>query len=675
MAAKGKSLQQARRRAEELREQIAYHDRRYHRDDDPEIPDAEYDALRRELEALEDEYPELNQPDSPTRQVGARPDSAFAEVRHEVPMLSLGNAFDEQEMAEFDRRVRERLGVDEAVDYHAEPKLDGLAVSLLYVNGRLERAATRGDGQTGEDVTHTVKTLPGIPHKLKGKEIPERLEARGEIFMTHEGFQQLNERAREAGEKTFVNPRNAAAGAVRQLDPEVTRKRPLEIHCYGLGTLQGGSAPETQSALVDALKDWGLPVSPHGRVVKGIEGCREYHEELLGRRESLGYDIDGIVFKVNRRDWQQSLGQVSRAPRWAIAWKFPAQEKTTVLRAVEFQVGRTGAVTPVARLEPVFVGGATVSNATLHNMDEVRRKDVRIGDTVIVRRAGDVIPEVVGVIREKRPKNAPEIEMPAKCPVCGSQVEREAGEVVARCSGGLACPAQRKEAIKHFASRRAMDIDGLGDKLVDQLVSGGLIETPADLFRLDHDTLAGLERMGGKSAENLLAALDRARYRSLDRLLFALGIREVGEATAASLAREFGSLEALGEADEEALQKVEDVGPVVAAHIHRFFQQPINLQVIAELEKAGVKPEPPARPQGGKLTGKRFVLTGSLSGMTRSEAKQKIEAAGGKVTGSVSNKTDYLVAGDEPGSKKDRAESLGVTILDEGGLERLLQDG
>jgi DNA ligase (NAD+) len=661
-------------RAESLRERIRHHNYLYHVLDDPEIPDADYDRLLQELRELEATHPELLSPDSPTQRVGGEAVSAFRPVRHRVPMLSLDNAFEEEDLVNFDRRVRERLGAEAVVEYWAEPKLDGLAVSLLYEEGRLVCAATRGDGATGEDVTHSVRTIESVPLRLYGSGWPPVMEVRGEIFLSQEGFRRLNEAQRGAGEKTFVNPRNAAAGSVRQLDPKVTGRRPLEIYCYGTGHREGGPGIKTQKALLAKLRDWGLRVSPEGRVVKGLEGCLAYHGELLERRDRLGYDIDGVVFKVNRLDWQQDLGQISRAPRWAVAHKFPAQEKTTVLRDVEFQVGRTGAVTPVARLEPVFVGGATVSNATLHNMDEVRRKDVRIGDTVIVRRAGDVIPEIVGVLSSERPANARKIRLPRKCPVCGSDVLREEGEAVARCQGGLACSAQRKEAIKHFASRRALDIDGLGDKLVDQLVERGLVKSPADLFRLDADTLSGLERMGDKSAANLIAAMERVKQPELDRFLYALGIREVGEATARNLAAHFGSLRQVMEASREALEGVPDVGPIVAAHIQHFFQQDSNRGVLQDLAVVGLRPREAAIVRrGGGLDGKTFVLTGSLEGMARDEARARIEAKGGRVTGSVSKKTDYLVAGADPGSKRDKAQALGVEVLDKAGLLRLLE--
>ena len=662
---------EVQQRAVELREQIAHHNYRYYVLDAPEVPDVEYDRLFRELQALEAQYPQLVTPDSPTQRVGGEPLKGFAEVRHEIPMLSLGNVFSEEELVDFDRRVREGLGIDE-VEYSAEPKLDGLAISIRYEQGMLVRAATRGDGATGEDVTQNVRTIDAVPLRLYGKHWPEVLEVRGEVYMPKAGFDALNERQREKGEKSFANPRNAAAGSLRQLDPRITATRPLTMYCYGVGVVQGSTLPGTHSAIMEKLKGWGLRVCPEARVVKGMQGCHRYYRAIEGKRDSLPYDIDGVVYKVNSLARQQELGFVSRAPRWATAHKFPAQEEMTVLNDVEWQVGRTGALTPVARLEPVPVAGVIVSNATLHNPDEIARKDVRIGDTVIVRRAGDVIPEVVGVVMSKRPDNARTIQTPEHCPVCGSAVERDEGEAVPRCSGGLYCSAQRKNAIKHFASRRAMDIDGLGDKLVEQLVDEGLIHDVADLFSLTQEQIAGLDRMGDKSAANLVTALDRSRETTLERFLFALGIREVGESTARTLARHFGTLQRIETAGEENLLAVEDVGPVVAHHIHTFFGQEHNVEVIEKLTRAGVHwPDIEVRETGEQpLAGQTYVLTGSLASMTRDEAKERLQALGAKVSGSVSKKTSVVVAGEDAGSKLAKAESLGVEVWDE---QRLLE--
>lgn len=658
---------EARVRAEALREQINYHNYRYYVLDDPEIPDAEYDRMLRELEGLEGEHPDIVTPDSPTQRVGHEPAAGFEEVEHLEPMLSLGNAFSAEEFREFDRRVRSRLGEEGEVMYAAEPKLDGAAVCLLYEDGLLVRGATRGDGARGEDITHNIRTIPSIPLRLRGKTHPRRIEVRGEVFISRQGFERLNEEARRSDGKPFVNPRNAAAGSLRQLDPKLTASRPLEFYGYGTGGIEQGTLPDRHSLVLEKLRDWGIPVSPLSEVVEGVEGCQDYYLRMQERRDELDYEIDGIVLKVDRIDLQRELGFVSRAPRWAIAYKFPAREEITVLRDVEFQVGRTGALTPVARLEPVFVGGATVSNATLHNIDEMRRRDVRPGDSVIVRRAGDVIPEVVSVLLDRRPPGAKPVELPAECPVCGSEVIKPEGEVVARCTGGLYCAAQRREAVLHFASRRAMDIEGLGTKLVEQLTETGLIKTPADLYGLDLEDLTGLERMGQKSAENLLEALERSKETTLQRFLFALGIREVGEVTAGALADYFGDLDALADADVETLQQVPDVGPVVAEHVAAFFRQAHNLEVIKELRDAGIrwKAKPFARPAGGPLAGKTFVLTGTLESLTRQQAKEQIERLGGKVTATVSKKTDYVVAGADPGSKLKKAEELGVTILDE----------
>jgi DNA ligase (NAD+) len=659
-------------RAESLRRAIDYHNYRYYVLDDPEIPDAEYDRLLRELQALEAERPELVTPDSPTQRVGAEPLDAFAEVEHRVPMLSLENALSEEEMRAFDRRVRERLGRETAT-YVGEPKLDGLAISLLYEQGVLRRGATRGDGRRGEDVTLQVRTIRSIPLRLQGEGWPEVLEVRGEVFMPREGLEAINARALAEGGKIFANPRNAAAGSLRQLDPRVTAERPLEMFCYGFGIVEGGRLADTQSGSLALLKDWGLRISPELRVLEGVEPCIAYHREIEGRRARLAYDIDGVVLKLDSLADQEAMGFVSRAPRWAVAYKFPPQEELTRVLDIQVQVGRTGALTPVARLEPVQVAGVTVTNATLHNEDEIRRKDIRIGDTVIVRRAGDVIPQVMAVVRDRRPSDAREFVMPTSCPICGSDVIRGEGEAASRCTGGLFCPAQRKETIKHFASRRAMDIEGLGDKLVDQLVDRDLVENPADLYRLNQETLAGLERMGEKSAVNLIDALSRSRQTTLARFLFALGIREVGEATAQALAFHFGDMEALAEASEEELTEVPDVGPVVAAQIHTFFRQAHNREVIQGLLAAGVTwPAVERRPAVKQvLAAKTFVITGTLS-RPRDEIKAELQAAGAKVTGSVSAKTDYLVAGDDPGSKLAKARELGVRVVTEEELARLL---
>lgn len=665
---------------ENLREQIRHHNYLYHVLDAPEIPDIEYDRLVRELQALEEDHPELVTPDSPTQRVGATPIEAFGTVEHRLPMLSLDNAFSEEEVRNFHRRVVERLELGDQgseLAYAAEPKLDGAAVSLLYVNGLLEQGATRGDGRRGEDITHNVRTIDAVPLKLIGDDHPETLEVRGEIFMPKAGFEAYNKRARETGEKTFVNPRNAAAGSLRQLDPKLTAERPLDIYVYSVGIVEGRDMPDSHNEVLDQLQAWGLKTCPERRVVKGIDGCLDYYDTLGERRDTLGYEIDGVVYKVDSRAEQRELGFVSRAPRWALAHKFPAQEEMTVLKGVEFQVGRTGALTPVARLEPVFVGGVTVSNATLHNMDEVNRKDVRIGDTVIVRRAGDVIPEVVSVIESRRPKGARKVKLPAKCPVCDSAVVREEGEAVARCTGGLYCSAQRMEALKHFVSRRAMDIDGLGAKLIEQLVNIDRIKTPADIYHLEKEELASLERMGEKSAQNLIDAIEQSKETTLARFLYSLGIREVGETTATVVAAHFGGLDRIIAATEEELEMVPDVGPVVASRIRAFFDEEHNREVIARLKQAGVhwkETEPRAVPRDGPLAGKVFVLTGTLSSMTRDEAKDRILAMGGKVTGSVSKKTDFVIYGAKPGSKLKKAQDLDVETLDEDQFEALLSD-
>lgn len=664
--------EKTKKHIEQLREEIREHNYRYYVLNEPEIPDAEYDRLLRELQKLEEKYPETVTPDSPTQRVGAPPEEGFAEVRHRVPMLSLSNAFSEEEVRKFDERVRKRLGVD-SVDYAFEPKMDGVAVSLLYRDGVLVRGATRGDGETGEDITANLRTVQAIPLRLRGEHEGE-LEVRGEVYMPREGFLEYNEKARKQGEKPLINPRNAAAGSLRQLDPQVTARRPLAFFCYGAGHTDYPGMPDRHIEVLEKLRDWGLPTNPENDRVTGVDRCIELFGKLGRKRSDLPYDIDGAVYKVDRHDQQEKLGFVSRAPRWAIAHKYPAEEELTRVRDIEVQVGRTGAATPVARLEPVFVGGVTVTNATLHNEDEVRRKDVRVGDHVYVRRAGDVIPEVIKVVKSKRPKSARPWKMPSECPVCGSKIVREAEEAVSRCTGGLVCEAQRRESLKHFASRRAMDIDGLGDKLVEQLMDRGLVRSVADVYRLEKEQLIGLERMGEKSAENLLTAIDRSRRRPLPRFLFALGIREVGEATARALAAHFGTLKNLMEASEAELLEVPDVGPVVASHIRRFFEEEHNREVIDELLAAGVTPEEtePVRAGASALAGRTFVLTGALESMTRDEAKERLTVLGAKVTSSVSGKTDYLVAGSEPGSKLDKAKELDVEVLDEKAFLELL---
>lgn len=670
-------------RAAALRAEIARHDHAYYVEDAPTIPDAEYDRLFRELQALEAAHPALRTPDSPTQRVGGRPLPHFAAVRHRVPMLSIRTETDTEASGafSFDARVRSALKLgdaDPAVEYAAELKFDGLAISLRYEQGVLVQAATRGDGETGEDVTGNVRTLKAIPLRLRG-EAPPVIEIRGEVYMRRADFERLNARQAEAGEKTFVNPRNAAAGSIRQLDPAIAARRPLSFYAYGLGDVAGWDVPETHAGVLDAIAAFGLPVCEHRAVVRGAQGLADFHARMGALRDSLPFDIDGVVYKLNSRALQQQLGFVTREPRWAVAHKYPAQEAVTLLRDIEVQVGRTGALTPVARLEPVFVGGVTVTNATLHNQDEIDRKDVRIGDWVIVRRAGDVIPEVVAPVLERRTTELPRfvlLERFPTCPVCGSHVVRGEDEAVARCTGGLFCPAQRKQALLHFAGRRAMDIEGLGDKLVDQLVDAGIVKTPVDLYRLGVLALANLERMGEKSAQNLLAAVEKSRSTTLARFIFALGIRNVGEATARDLARHFGNLDALMAADVDALQQVRDVGPIVAKSIAEFFAEPHNREVIEQLRAAGVHWDEgePAGAVAGALAGKTFVLTGTLPTLTRDEAKALIEARGGKVAGSVSKKTHYVVAGAEAGSKLEKAQALGVAILDEDGLNALLNE-
>jgi DNA ligase (NAD+) len=669
----------AQKRAAALREAIETHDYHYYVLDQPTVSDAEYDALYRELQALETEYPTLVTPDSPTQRIGGAPLPEFAPVRHTVPMLSIRTETDTTAAGalQFDARVRRDLGLAAGappVEYVAELKFDGLAISLRYEAGRLTVAATRGDGEVGEDVTHNIYTIRAIPRRLRTNKPPEVLEVRGEVYMSRKDFERLNARQLAAGQKSFINPRNTAAGAVRQLDPAMTAQRPLLFFAYGVGEVRGWPAPKTHADVLDAIEKVGLPVNRDRRVARGAQELMAFYEDVQKRRASLPFEIDGVVYKVNSLALQRELGFVSREPRFAVAHKFPAEEMPTEVVAIGVQVGRTGAITPVAKLKPVFVGGVTVTNATLHNEDEVRRKDVRIGDTVIVRRAGDVIPEVVRVLVEKRPPHAKAFEMPAKCPECGSAIERLPDEAIARCTGGLVCPAQRKQALLHFASRRALDIEGLGDKLVDQLVDGGIVRTPADIYKLDHAQLAALERMAEKSATNVLSAIDKSKNTTLARFIFALGIRHVGETTAKDLASHFGSFDALMNADEMGLLDVHDVGPVLAKAIADFFAEPHNRDVIKQLRAAGVRfaEGSPRRAASGAGVGMTFVLTGSLPSLTREEATELIEGNGGKVASSVSKKTDFVVAGEDAGSKLERAQALGVKVIDEAGLKALL---
>jgi len=683
--------------AARLRAEIERHNHRYYVLDDPLVSDAEYDGLMRELVALESAHPELVTPESPTQRVGAGPLAAFGAVRHAVPMLSLGNAFDGEEVEAFDRRVADTLreaGMlpeSEPVEYFADLKLDGLAISLRYEDGRLVQAATRGDGRTGEDVTSNIRTVRSVPLRLSGK-VPGVLEVRGEVLMNRSDFDQLNAAQQARGEKIFVNPRNAAAGSLRQLDPRITAQRPLRFFAYGWGEvgelppqaeLFSDAVPEgarrapvlphdTHAGMIAWFRELGLPVNPRHGIVRGTQGLADFYAKVGAMRTGLAYDIDGVVYRVNSLPAQKVLGFVARAPRFALAHKFPAEEATTRLLDIEVQVGRTGAITPVARLQPVFVGGVTVTNATLHNEDEIRRKDVRIGDTVIVRRAGDVIPEIVGPLVDRRPPDAREFVMVTACPVCGSAIERPEDEAIARCTGGLFCAAQRKQTLLHAAGRKALDIEGLGEKLVDQLVESGRVRSLADLYGLTAEELAKYPRMGEKSAENLVAAIGKARSPTLGRLLFALGIRHVGETTARDLARHFGSLEAIIQASEDELLGAPDVGPVVAGSIRRFFDEPHNREIVQALAERGVHPSAEAAVQGGRLAGRTLVLTGTMPNWTRDEATRHILAAGGKVSGSVSRKTAYLVAGEEAGSKLAKAQELGVPVLDEAGLRRLL---
>ncbi|MBK6286143.1 MAG: NAD-dependent DNA ligase LigA [Gammaproteobacteria bacterium] len=663
-----------RKEIDSLREQLRLHAHRYYVLDDPLVPDSEYDRLMRCLQEVESAHPDLLSPDSPTQRVGGEPLAAFITVRHELPMLSLDNAFDEQELRAFDRRARERLGIRDGLDYCCEPKLDGVAVSILYEQGVLVRAATRGDGSSGEDISANVRTIASVPLRLLDGAVPARLEVRGEVYMPRAGFAEMNRRAVQAGEKSFVNPRNAAAGSLRQLDPRITARRPLEFCAYGVGVFDGAGLPRTQSGMLERLREFGVKTSAEVRLVHGVDHCLEYYARMQQRRAQLPHDIDGIVFKVDSLDLQERLGFVARAPRWAIAYKFPADEELTVVQEVEFQVGRTGALTPVARLAPVFVGGVTVSNATLHNMDEIERLDLHCGDTVIVRRAGDVIPQIVRVLGERRPPDALPIAMPRQCPVCGSAVERAEGEAVARCSGALVCAAQQKETVRHFASRRAMDIEGLGERLIEQLIEKGLVSNVSDIYHLERGALAALERMGDKSADKLLLAIRRSKHTTLERFLYALGIREVGEATALALARHFGNLDALMAADAEALQQVPDVGPVVAGHVQAFMGEPRNRALIERLRCAGIEwadtEHPPA---SAPLAGASVVLTGSLESMSRDEAGERLARLGAKIAGSVSARTRLVIAGPGAGSKLDKANSLGVEVWDETRLLEFLR--
>lgn len=657
---------------ERLKDELNQHNHRYYVLDDPSVPDAEYDRQMRQLQDIESQYPSLRTTDSPSQRVGGEALSAFTQVRHDVAMLSLDNAFSETELEDFDRRVKDRLNyaaLKDApeIDYACEPKLDGVAVSLLYRDGLLVRGATRGDGTVGEDITVNVRTINSIPLKLVGDNIPSLLEVRGEIYLPRAGFESLNAKAIAAGEKTFVNPRNAAAGSLRQLDSKITASRPLEICAYSVGQFVAETRPDSHLSMLQALASWGFKINEHMQVVTGIAACENYYQTLAERRDGLAYDIDGIVYKVNDLRLQERLGFVAKAPRWAVARKFPAQEEMTKLLDVEFQVGRTGAVTPVARLEPVFVGGVTVSNATLHNGDEIQRLGICIGDTVIIRRAGDVIPQIAKVVLEKRPADARPIVFPERCPVCESAVVRAEGEAVARCSGGLFCGAQIKQAIKHFASRKAMDIDGLGDKLVDLLVDRGVIFSVADLYDLKAEQLEGLERLAEKSAANLVAAIDASKETSLAKFFYSLGIREVGETTGQTLANNFGSIEAVIAADAEALLEVDDIGPIVAGHIGEFFRNPDNLSIIQALRDAGVHwADIDQNAQASQpLKGQTWVLTGGMDIMSRAEAKDRLQELGAKVAGSVSAKTAQVVAGPGAGSKLTKAQALEIPIMDE----------
>lgn len=654
---------------ERLRTQLREYEFHYHVLDNPLVSDSEYDRLFNELKNLEWQYPELITADSPTQRVGAKPLDGFAQITHEIPMLSLDNGFSDEDLTAFLKRIEDRIAINaDQIEFCCEPKLDGLAVSILYVNGVLTQAATRGDGTTGEDITANIRTIRNVPLRLQGENLPARLEVRGEVFMPQQGFEELNRKALEKGEKTFANPRNAAAGSLRQLDPKITAQRPLTLNAYGIGVYEGEQPlPDTHFERLQWLKLLGIPVNNEIRLAKNYQELTAFYADIQAKRPTLGYDIDGTVLKVNQISLQNQLGFISKAPRWAIAYKFPAQEEMTILNDVEFQVGRTGAITPVAKLEPVFVAGVTVSNATLHNGDEIARLGIAIGDTVIVRRAGDVIPQIIGIVAERRPADAKKIEFPTACPVCGSAVVRVEGEAVARCTGGLFCEAQRKEALKHFVSRKAMDIDGVGEKLIEQLMERELVHTPADLFKLDHTTLMRLERMGEKSANNALQSIEKAKQTTLARFLFALGIRDVGEATAQNLANHFGTLEAIRTANLDQLKEVQDVGDVVANRIFQFWQEPHNVEVVEDLIACGVSWQAVVQQEikDNPLKGKNVVLTGTLTQLTRDQAKALLQQLGCKVSGSVSSKTDYLIAGEKAGSKLAKAQELGVAVLSE----------
>lgn len=660
---------------EQLKETLHYHAVRYYVEDSPEIPDAEYDRLMQQLLKIEQENPDLVTVDSPSQRVGGAPLDGFTQVTHEIPMLSLDNAFSDEDLDAFNKRMSDRAPLADLSTFCCEPKLDGLAVSLLYENGTLAQAATRGDGTTGENITENVRTISSIPLKLQGQGWPTRIEVRGEVFMPKAGFEKLNEQALKKGEKVFVNPRNAAAGSLRQLDSRITAKRPLAFYAYSVGVVEGAELSGSHYQRFLQLKSWGLPMCPETKQLSSLGDVKAYYQDIMARRDALAYEIDGVVIKVDNIAAQEVLGFVARAPRWAIAYKFPAQEEITLLNDVEFQVGRTGAITPVAKLEPVFVGGVTVSNATLHNADEIERLGVMVGDSVIIRRAGDVIPQIVAVVMERRPNTAKEIVFPEACPVCGSDVERVEGEAVARCTGGLVCQAQRKEALKHFVSRKALDVDGLGVKVIEQLVDREMVETPADLFKLSAGVLTVLDRMGPKSAQNVVNALNKAKETTLARFLYSLGIREVGEATAMNLAQHFKSLDLVQAATHEQLVEVQDIGDIVASHITSFFSQENNREVVEKLLELGVTwpaIEAPVEGDSLPLEGKTVVLTGSLSQLGRSEAKAALQALGAKVTGSVSKKTDILFAGEAAGSKLTKAQDLGIEIRNEQDLIDLI---
>ncbi len=667
--------QATRETLDQLKQQLHYHAVKYYVEDSPEIPDAEYDRMMQELLNIEEAHPDLVTLDSPSQRVGGKPLEGFTQVQHEIPMLSLDNAFSDEDLDAFNKRMLDRLNTLDIGAFCCEVKLDGLAVSLLYENGVLVQAATRGDGSTGENITENVRTISAIPLKLQGDDIPQRLEVRGEVFMPKAGFDKLNQTAQKKGEKVFVNPRNAAAGSLRQLDSRITAKRPLSFYAYSLGVVEGAQLPSSHYERFLKLKSWGFPMGPETRRVDDIEAVKAYYQDIAQKRDALEYEIDGVVIKVDTIELQERLGFVARAPRWAIAYKFPAQEEITTLNSVEFQVGRTGAITPVAKLEPVFVGGVTVSNATLHNSDEIERLGVKVGDSVIIRRAGDVIPQIVAFVPDRRPESASDIVFPTQCPVCSSLIERVEGEAVARCTGGLVCQAQRKEALKHFVSRKALDVDGLGDKVIEQLVDKEMVETPADLFRLSASVLTVLERMGPKSAQNVVNALNASKQTTLARFLYSLGIREVGEATAANLAQHFKSLDNIIKADQDALIEVQDVGGIVATHVRHFFAQELNQNVIRDLQAVGVHwPDVETVTEGTPqpLAGKVVVLTGSLSQLNRNEAKAALQALGAKVTGSVSKKTDILFAGDNAGSKLAKAQELGIEVKTEQDLINIL---